>query len=50
MFTNHATDKGLMFKLYKQPMQPNIKKTKQPNQQMGRSKYTFLQRRQTDGQ
>ena len=32
-------------------MQLNIKKNKQPNQKMDRSlKYTFLQRRHTDGQ
>ena len=32
-------------------MQLNIKnKTKQPNQKIGRSKQTFLQRRHTDGQ
>ena len=31
-------------------MQLNNKKTKQPNQKMGRSKQTFLQRRHTDGQ
>ena len=34
IFANEATDKKLMSKIYKQLMQPNIKK--QPNQKMGR--------------
>ena len=51
IFANEETDKGLISKIYKQLMQLNIKKNKQPNQKMGRrSKWTSLQRRHTDGQ
>ena len=46
---NDASDKGLISKVYKQLMNINIIKSKQPNQKMGRRpKQTFLQR-QTDG-
>ena len=46
---NNATDKGLIYKIYKELTKQQ--KTKQPNWKMGiRPKQIFFQRRNTDGQ
>ena len=51
IFANELTDEGSISKTYKQLMQLNLKKNKQPNEKTGISfKHTFLQRRHTDGQ
>ena len=50
IIASEATDKQLISKIYKQPLQLNSRKIKQPNQKEGqRTKQTFLQRRHTDG-
>ena len=50
IIANETTDKGLISKIYKQLIQLNARKDKQPNQKVGkRPKQTFLQRRHTDG-
>ena len=50
IIANETTDKGLIHKIYKQLIQLNTRKIKQPNQKVAkRPKQTFLQRRHTDG-
>ena len=49
IIANETTHKGFVSKIYKQLIQLNTRKTKQPNQKVGkRPKQTSLQRRHTD--
>ena len=51
ILANHITDKGLVFRLYEEPLQLNDKKTNKPIFKMGKGcEQTFLQRRYTHGQ
>ena len=50
IIANESSEKGLSSKIYKQLIQLNVRKYKQPNQKLGkRPKQTFLQRKHTDG-
>ena len=50
IITNETTDEGLIYKIYKQLIQLNTKKNKQPNQKVVKGpKQKFFQRRHTDG-
>ena len=49
IMANEAMDKDLISKIYKQFIQLNMRKIKDPIKVGQRTKQTFLQRRHTDG-
>ena len=50
IFSNDATDKGLIFKIYKQLKQVNSKKSQETNGKMGKRLEVTFHKKYTDGQ